>query len=49
MIAAGNGFVDAVDVLLAAGADRSRKQAEGKSAADLARERGHHDLAKRLE
>jgi ankyrin repeat protein len=49
MIAAGNGFVDAVDVLLAAGADRSRKQAEGKNAADLARERGHHDLAKRLE
>lgn len=49
MIAAGNGFVDAVDVLLAAGADRSLKQAEGKSAADLARERGHHDLAKRLE
>jgi len=49
MIAAGNGFVDAVDVLLAAGADRSLKQAEEKSAADLARERGHHDLAKRLE
>jgi ankyrin repeat protein len=49
MIAAGNGFVDAVDVLLAAGADRTLRQAEGKSAADLARERGHHDLAKRLE
>jgi len=49
MIAAGNGFVDAVDVLLTAGADRARKQAEDKSAADLARERGHHDLAKRLE
>jgi uncharacterized protein len=48
MIAAGNGFVDAVDVLLAAGADRALKQGEGKSAADLARERGHHDLAKRL-
>ncbi|HEY2886281.1 MAG TPA: ankyrin repeat domain-containing protein [Rhizomicrobium sp.] len=49
MIAAGNGFVAAVEVLLAAGADRSLKQSEGKSAADLARERGHHDLAKRLE
>jgi uncharacterized protein len=49
MIAAGNGFVEAVDVLLAAGADRSVKQAAGKSAADLARERGHNDLAKRLE
>lgn len=49
MIAAGNGFVDAVDALLAAGADRTLKQAEGKSAADLARERGHNDLAKRLE
>jgi len=49
MIAAGNGFVDAVDVLLAAGADCTLKQAEGKSAADLARERGHNELAKRLE
>jgi len=49
MIAAGNGFVDAVDALLAAGADRTLKQADGKTAADLARERGHHDLAKRLE
>ena len=49
MIAAGNGFVDAVDVLLAAGADRGRKNPEGKTAADYARERGHHDLAKKLE
>ena len=49
MIAAGNGFVDAVEVLLAAGADRTLRQVEGKSASDLARERGHHDLAKRLE
>jgi ankyrin repeat protein len=49
MIAAGNGFVAAVDVLLAAGADRSLKQADGKNAADLARERGHNDLAERLE
>lgn len=49
MIAAGNGFVDAVDALLAAGASRTLKQADGKIAADLARERGHHDLAKKLE
>ncbi len=49
MIAAGNGFVDAVDALLAAGADRGRKNPEGKTAADYARERGHHDLAKKLE
>jgi ankyrin repeat protein len=48
MIAAGNGFVDAVDVLLAAGANRALKQAEGKTAADFARERGHGELAKRL-
>ncbi len=48
MIAAGNGFEVAVDVLLAAGADRSLKQAEGKSAADFARERGHDALAGRL-
>lgn len=48
MIAAGNGFVDAVDVLLKAGANRALKQSEGKSAADFARERGHGELAKRL-
>jgi ankyrin repeat protein len=49
MIAAGNGFDAAVDALLAAGADRTLKQAEGKTAADFARERGHAELAKRLE
>jgi ankyrin repeat protein len=48
MIAAGNGFVDAVDVLLAAGANRALKQGDGKTAADFARERGHDELAKRL-
>jgi ankyrin repeat protein len=48
MIAAGNGFVDAVDVLLEAGADRSLTQSEGKKAADFARERDHAELAKRL-
>jgi ankyrin repeat protein len=48
MIAAANGFEVAVDVLLAAGADRTLKQSEGKSAADFARERGHTELAERL-
>ena len=49
MIAAANGFTDAADALLAAGADRTRKSSEGKSAADFARERGHAELAQRLE
>ncbi|HEX4303793.1 MAG TPA: ankyrin repeat domain-containing protein [Rhizomicrobium sp.] len=48
MIAAGNGFTDAVDVLLAAGADLARKQGDGKTAGDFARERGHAELAARL-
>lgn len=48
MIAAGNGFVDAVEVLLEAGANRTLKQGEGKTAADFARERGHAEIAKRL-
>jgi len=48
MIAAGNGFGTAVEVLLKAGADPAIRQAEGKSAADFARERGHTELAARL-
>ncbi len=48
MIAAGNGFDVAVDVLLEAGADAAIKQSEGKSASDFARERGHPELAARL-
>ena len=48
MIAAGNGFTDAVDALLAAGANKALKQSEGKSAADFARERSHPELAERL-
>jgi uncharacterized protein len=48
MIAAGNGFAEAVDVLLAAGADKSLKTPEGKTAADFAHERGHRELAKLL-
>ena len=49
MIAAGNGFAVAVDVLLEAGANRAFKLPDGKTAADLARERDHLELAKRLE
>lgn len=49
MIAASNGFTAAVEVLLAASADRTIKLADGKSAADIARDRGHADLAKLLD
>jgi ankyrin repeat protein len=49
MIAAGNGFEAAVDILLAAGADKTRPAPDGKTAASLARERGHATLAARLE
>jgi len=48
MIAAGNGFVEAVDALLGAGADPRRKTNDGNAAADFARERGHEALAGRL-
>jgi ankyrin repeat protein len=48
MIAAGNGFGDAVDVLLAAGATTALKTPEGKTAADFAKERGHAELAEKL-
>ena len=48
MIAAGNGFADAVDVLLAAGANKAIKAPDGKSSADFARARGHEGLAARL-
>lgn len=49
MEAALNGNGDMVDVLLAAGADKARKSPDGKRAADFAREKGHAELAKRLE
>lgn len=48
MIAAANGFVDAVEVLLAAGADRGKKNLDGKTAADFARERGHPEIAAKI-
>ena len=49
MIAAGGNFPLGVEVLLAAGADRSLKLPDGKTAADLARERGHAESVKSLE
>lgn len=49
MEAALNGSADMVDVLLAAGADKARKNPDGKSAADFAREKGHAELAQRLD
>jgi ankyrin repeat protein len=49
MEAALNGSADMVDVLLAAGADRAQRNPDGKSAGDFAREKGHAELAKRLD
>lgn len=48
MIAASNGFVVAVEALLEAGADKTRKLPDGKTAADIARDRGHTELANLL-
>ena len=48
MEAALQGSSDLVDVLLAAGADRTRKNLDGKTAADFANERGHAELSKTL-
>jgi ankyrin repeat protein len=48
MIAASNGFAPACEILLAAGADRAMALPDGKTAADIARERGHAELAERL-
>jgi ankyrin repeat protein len=48
MIAASNGFADGIDALLGAGADKTIALADGKTAADIARDRGHADLEKRL-
>jgi len=48
MIAASNGFKDGVETLLACGADKSVKLADGKTAADIAKDRGHADLERRL-
>lgn len=48
MEAASSGYVVAVDVLLAAGADKTRRHPNGNSAADFAREKGHTELIERL-
>ena len=48
MEAASNGYAVAVDVLLAAGADKTRKHPNGNTAADFAREKGHAELIERL-
>ncbi len=48
MEAASNGYADAIDVLLAAGADKTRKHPNGNTAADFAREKGHPELIERL-
>jgi len=48
MEAALQGSAELCDVLLAAGADRSRRHPDGKTAADFAREKGHAALARML-
>jgi ankyrin repeat protein len=47
--AAALGSREMVEKLLAAGADRKRKTKDGKTAADLARQYGHAELADELE
>lgn len=49
MGAAANARHDILEMLLAHGADASLKTTDGKTAADLAREHGHADIAARLE
>lgn len=48
MGAAANGLEDLLDRLLAAGADPAVTDDQGRTAADLAREKGHEELAARL-
>jgi ankyrin repeat protein len=47
--AAARGSKEMVERLLAAGADKGRKTKDGKTAADLARQYGHEELAVRLD
>lgn len=47
--AAARGSREMVDRLLAAGADRHRKTKDGKTAADLARQYGHPEIAQALD
>jgi ankyrin repeat protein len=48
MIAASNGFREGVETLLACGADKSVKLADGKTAADTAKDRGNAEIEKML-
>ena len=47
--AAASGNVEMVESLLKAGADRGRRTKDGKTAAELARQNGHDEAARRLE
>ncbi len=47
--AAASGNVEMVESLLKAGADRGRRTKDGKTAAELARQNGHEEAARRLE
>lgn len=47
--AAEAGSLQAAEALLAAGADATRVNAAGQSAADVARERGHADIAAKID
>ena len=49
MGAAANARAELLDLLLARGADPSLSTTDGKTAADLARDHGHEDVARRLE
>lgn len=49
MGAAADARVEIIDLLLGRGADRSLKSTDGKTAADIARDRGHATVASRLE
>jgi ankyrin repeat protein len=48
MIASANGYAEGARALVRAGADRARKLPDGKTAADIALERGHAGLAEEL-
>ena len=48
MGAASAGRQDLVDLLLSHGADPTLRSDDGKTAADVAREHGHHEVARRL-
>ena len=49
MAAAAGGHVEVVEVLLARGADVTKRDAQGRSAAAHARDAGHAHLAERLD